>query len=108
MKLIIPSSAARTSACAAIATRLFIGLALEAPAIHNGAWIAALTPEGKELSSEEFARQLLEAERVAVIPGNAFGPSGEGFVRCSYATSLKQIQTALERIGRFLERLKKK
>ena len=42
MKLIIPSSAARTSACAAIATRLFIGLALEAPAIHNGAWIAAL------------------------------------------------------------------
>ena len=60
------------------------------------------------LSSEEFARQLLETERVAVIPGNAFGPSGEGFVRCSYATSLKQIQPALERIGRFLERLKKK
>ena len=60
------------------------------------------------LASEEFARQLLETERVAVIPGNAFGPSGEGFVRCSYATSLKQIQTALERIGRFLERLKKK
>ena len=60
------------------------------------------------LSSEEFARQLLETERVAVIPGNAFGPSGEGFVRCSYATSLKQIQTALERIGRFLEKRKKK
>lgn len=56
------------------------------------------------MSSEEFAERLLEEERVAVVPGNAFGASGEGFVRCSYATGMKELQEALRRIGRFLER----
>ncbi|MDR1440313.1 MAG: aminotransferase class I/II-fold pyridoxal phosphate-dependent enzyme [Clostridiales bacterium] len=57
------------------------------------------------LSSEEFARRLLERERVAVVPGNAFGASGEGFIRCSYAYSIENIEEALERIGRYVHAL---
>ncbi len=53
------------------------------------------------LSSEEFAQKLLEEEHVAVVPGDAFGPSGAGYVRCSYANSLQNIQEAVTRIGRF-------
>ncbi len=56
------------------------------------------------LSSTEFAEKLLEEENVAVVPGNAFGESGEGFIRCSYAYSVKTITEALTRIGRFVER----
>lgn len=56
------------------------------------------------MSSEEFCERLLEEEKVAVVPGNAFGESGEGFVRVSYAYSLKHLMTAVERITRFLER----
>ena len=56
------------------------------------------------LSSEVFAEQLLQEEKVAVVPGNAFGPCGEGHIRCSYAYSTEQIQEALERISRFVAR----
>jgi aminotransferase len=56
------------------------------------------------LSSEAFARGLLEEERVAVIPGSAFGPSGEGHVRACYATSYEDLEEALGRIGRFVDR----
>lgn len=56
------------------------------------------------LTSEEFAARLLKEERVAVVPGNAFGPSGEGFIRCSYATSLQDLMEALNRIERFVAR----
>ncbi len=59
------------------------------------------------LSSEEFAEKLLMAEHVAVVPGNAFGTSGEGFIRCCYAASIKNIDEALDRIGRFLATLEK-
>lgn len=59
------------------------------------------------LSSEEFAEKLLMAEHVAVVPGNAFGVSGEGFIRCCYAASIKNIDEALDRIGRFLATLEK-
>lgn len=59
------------------------------------------------MGSTEFAERLLEEEHVAVVPGDAFGASGEGFVRCSYATGMKEIQEALARIGRFVERHKK-
>jgi aminotransferase len=59
------------------------------------------------LTSLEFAEQLLMAEKVALVPGDAFGESGEGFVRCSYATSTKNIVEALERIERFVAKLKK-
>ncbi len=58
------------------------------------------------LTSLQFAEQLLLAEKVALVPGDAFGESGEGFVRCSYATSTANIKEALLRIGRFVESLK--
>jgi aminotransferase len=56
------------------------------------------------LSSEDFAQGLLREERVAVVPGSAFGPSGEGHVRACYATSYEQLEDALVRIGRFVDR----
>ena len=55
------------------------------------------------LTSEEFCQKLLEEKHVAVVPGNAFGESGEGFVRISYCYSLKHITEALGRIGEFLK-----
>ena len=58
------------------------------------------------LTSEEFAEQLLLEEKVAVVPGSAFGESGEGHVRCCYAVSQKEIEGALERIERFIKKFK--
>ena len=60
------------------------------------------------LSSRDFAMRLLEEEKVAVVPGTAFGPSGEGFVRCSYATSLDQIKIAMERMAGFVQRVSRR
>ncbi len=57
------------------------------------------------LSSEEFCDRFLADERVAVIPGSAFGPGGEGYVRACYAASMKDLATALERLERFLNTL---
>jgi len=57
------------------------------------------------LDDETFATRLLQEENVAVVPGNAFGKGGEGFVRCSYATAYEKIEIALERIERFVNRL---
>jgi len=54
------------------------------------------------LDSEAFAQELLEDEHVAVVPGDAFGPSGAGYVRCSYANSLENIEEAVRRISRFV------
>ena len=56
------------------------------------------------MSSEEFATTLLKEEKVAVVPGTAFGDCGEGFVRISYAYSLENLKEALGRIGRFVSR----
>lgn len=56
------------------------------------------------MTSEEFCTKLLEEEKVAVVPGTAFGTSGEGFIRCSYAYSIESIEEALERISRFVKR----
>jgi aminotransferase len=53
-------------------------------------------------SSHDFAFGLLKAHQVAVVPGTAFGPSGEGHIRCSYATGMDQLQIAVERIARFI------
>lgn len=58
------------------------------------------------LTSDEFAMRLLEEEHVAVVPGTAFGPCGEGFLRISYAYSIEALKTALERIERFIRKLK--
>jgi len=54
------------------------------------------------LSSDEFAQKLLQEEKIAVVPGTAFGASGEGFVRISYAYSIEDLKGALERIDRFI------
>ncbi|MGV3532415.1 MAG: pyridoxal phosphate-dependent aminotransferase [Chthoniobacteraceae bacterium] len=55
------------------------------------------------LTSREFSLGLLEQKKVACVPGTAFGPSGEGFVRCCYATSLEQIKMAMERVADFVD-----
>ena len=60
------------------------------------------------LSSEEFCERFLREEKVAVIPGSAFGPGGEGFVRACYATSMKDIAEALTRMDNFLTNLRRK
>ena len=57
------------------------------------------------MTSMDFCEKLLYSEKVAVIPGNAFGDSGEGFVRCSYAYSVEKINIALKRIEKFLQNL---
>jgi aminotransferase len=59
------------------------------------------------LSSEEFSEKLLLEEKVAVVPGSAFGECGEGYVRCCYATSLSEIEEALSRMGRFVKKHRK-
>ncbi|MCR4749044.1 MAG: aminotransferase class I/II-fold pyridoxal phosphate-dependent enzyme [Lachnospiraceae bacterium] len=58
------------------------------------------------MTSEEFATRLLEEEKVAVVPGTAFGDCGEGFLRISYAYSIENLKVALERIGDFISRLR--
>lgn len=59
------------------------------------------------MTSEEFAERLLWEEKVAVVPGSAFGQCGEGYVRCCYAASLAEIEEAIKRIGRFVDRHRK-
>lgn len=58
------------------------------------------------LTSDEFALRFLEEQRVAVVPGTAFGASGEGFLRMSYASSLENLKTAMERLEEFIGKLK--
>jgi aminotransferase len=70
----------------------------------RGAFYAFPDISSTGLTSDEFTERLLLEERVAVVPGSAFGPSGEGHVRMCYATSYEKLETALERIGRFVER----
>ena len=62
--------------------------------------------KGFGLTSDEFATRLLQEEKLAVVPGTAFGNCGEGFIRISYAYSIDQLKTALERMRNFVERLK--
>ena len=54
------------------------------------------------LTSEEFCSQLLQEKDVAAVPGNAFGPSGEGHIRCCYATAIDKINIALDRMADFV------
>lgn len=79
-----------------------IGLDCQMP---KGAFYMFPSIKTTGLSSEEFCERLLREKKVAVIPGNAFGDSGEGFVRCCYAASMKNIATALERIEEFIKTL---
>lgn len=70
----------------------------------RGAFYAFPSVRGSGMDDAEFAERLLDEERVAVIPGRAFGIGGAGYVRCSYATSYNKIEQALERIARFMQR----
>ena len=74
----------------------------------RGAFYAFPSIKGTGMNSEEFAESLLIEEKVAVVPGSAFGQCGEGYVRCCYATSLADIEEALSRMKRFVARHKKK
>ncbi|PJW16497.1 aminotransferase [Geobacillus sp. WSUCF-018B] len=79
-----------------------IGLPCHMP---GGAFYAFPSIRHTGMTSEQFAERLLIEEKVAVVPGSVFGQSGEGHVRCSYASSLEQLQEAVKRIKRFLARL---
>lgn len=70
----------------------------------RGAFYAFPKITASGMDEEAFAQKLLEEERVAVIPGSAFGAGGEGFVRCSYATAYEDIEEALRRMERFMRR----
>jgi len=73
----------------------------------KGAFYAFPSIKGTGMTSEEFAEKLLREEKVAVVPGTAFGQGGEGYVRCCYATSLADIEEALLRMGRFVKKYRK-
>jgi len=73
----------------------------------KGAFYAFPSIEITGMSSEEFAERLLMEEKVAVVPGSAFGQCGEGYLRCCYATSLPDIEEALTRMGKFVHKHKK-
>jgi aminotransferase len=68
----------------------------------TGAFYAFPSIAASGMTSEEFCNELLREQSVAVVPGNAFGACGEGFVRCSYAASLQEISEAIRRMERFL------
>lgn len=72
----------------------------------KGAFYAFPSIKSTGLSSDEFCERLLYSKKVALVPGNAFGDSGEGFVRASYCYSVSHIKEALRRVGEFLEELK--
>jgi aminotransferase len=82
-----------------------IGLSCFEP---KGAFYVFPSIESTGLTSDEFATQLLMTQKVAVIPGTAFGDSGEGFIRCSYAYSIEELKLALERIEKFVNELNAK
>lgn len=80
-----------------------MGLACHLP---RGSFYAFPTIAGVGLGGREFALGLLQKEKVACVPGGAFGPSGENFVRCCFATAFDQIETAMERMARHVRRLR--
>nr|HQP92287.1 aminotransferase class I/II-fold pyridoxal phosphate-dependent enzyme [Candidatus Omnitrophota bacterium] len=73
---------------------------------HNpqGAFYAFPSVKGTGMSSGDFATKLLKEEKVALVPGTAFGPEGEGYVRISYATNYNLLKEAFERIENFLKK----
>lgn len=70
----------------------------------QGAFYAFPLVKKSGMTDEEFANGLLNEEHVAVVPGNAFGLGGEGYVRCSYATAYEKLEKALEKMYRFMQR----
>ena len=80
-----------------------IGLECREP---KGAFYAFPSIKSTGMTSEEFCEKLLYSKRVAIVPGTAFGDSGEGFVRASYCYSTEHIKEALARIEEFLREIK--
>lgn len=74
--------------------------------LPKGAFYAFPSISDTGLTSKDFAMRLLDEESVACVPGTAFGPSGEGFLRCSYATEMSEIKEAMKRMSAFVGRLK--
>ena len=72
----------------------------------QGAFYVFPSIKSTGLSSEDFCEQLLDRHNVAVVPGNAFGASGEGFIRISYAYSIKHITAAVERMQEFVDEVR--
>jgi aminotransferase len=72
--------------------------------LPKGAFYVFPDIRGTGLTSKDFSLKLLEAKKVAVVPGTAFGPSGEGYVRCSYATGMEQIKHACQLISEFVRK----
>jgi aminotransferase len=70
----------------------------------HGAFYVFPNVSASGMDDETFAETLLREERVAVVPGNSFGPGGEGYVRCCYATSYEQIEESLHRMEKFMNR----
>ena len=76
------------------------------PCIHPaGAFYAFADISKFGMSSKDFALRLLDEKNVACVPGTAFGECGEGFIRCSYATSFDDIKEAMLRIAQFIKTL---
>lgn len=73
----------------------------------KGAFYCFPSVKSSGMKSEEFCERLLMEEKVAVVPGNAFGSNGEGFIRCCYAAKVKHIEMAIEKMGNFLQRHRK-
>src|SRR5439155_8811032 len=73
--------------------------------LPRGSFYAFPSIKSSGLQSKEFAVKLLEQEKVACVPGSAFGSGGEGYLRCCFATSLEQIEIAMQRLKRFLSKL---
>ena len=72
--------------------------------LPRGSFYAFPCVQSTGLGSKEFAVKLLEQEKVACVPGSAFGPGGEGYVRCCFATALDRIEEAIERMARFVKK----
>jgi aminotransferase len=79
-----------------------MGLTCQRP---RGSFYAFPCIQSTGLSSSEFALRLLREEKVACVPGGAFGPDGEGYLRCCFATAFDQIEMAMERMARFVWRV---
>ena len=71
----------------------------------KGAFYVFPSIENTGISSEDFAKRLLWEGKVAVVPGNAFGKNGEGFVRMAYATSMDNLEESMKRIKAFMSKL---
>ncbi|MBP1934752.1 aminotransferase class I/II-fold pyridoxal phosphate-dependent enzyme [Ammoniphilus resinae] len=86
-------------------SKMFNQIGLEC-LVPEGAFYAFPSITATGLTSDQFAEQLIKEAQVAVVPGHVFGIGGEGHIRCSYATSMENLEKAIERMGKFVEQYK--